>query len=126
MLSSQTHPACFLEFTAASGSQGVRTDLGSNASTFSITEVMLEERADVYQCLWCSRQHIKSWISFNSLCSEAGRQMYKIHTLWFLCSYFLLHSVSIPSEHLWASIFFSLMKVEKLYPHCLFLALLLC
>lgn len=51
---------------------------------------------------------------------------YKIHTLWVLCSYFLFYSIFIPFENLWACIVFSLMKVEKLYPHCLFLALLLC
>lgn len=132
MLSNQTHPACFPEFTEASGSLGVWTDLGSNVSTYSITKVMLEEWADVYQCLWYSRWHIKTWISFNSLCSETGKQLYKIHTMWFLCSYFLLHSALISSEHLWASIVvFSLMKVKKkkMYPHCLFFffsALLLC
>lgn len=74
----------------------------------------------------CGIQNNISKHRFNSLCSKAGRQRYKIHTLWFLCSYFLLHRVFIPCEHLWAYIVFSLMKVEKLCPHHLFLALLLC
>lgn len=55
----------------------------------------------------CSIQdNILKQIYFNFLCFEADGSNYTISTLWVLFSYFLFHSVFIPSEHLWACIVF--------------------
>lgn len=104
MLSSQTHPP---DFPAHRSSWVLGSEDWPRVKCISLLHHYTDARGRsrcVCQGLWYSRQHIKTWISFNSLCSGAGRQIHRIDTLWFLCSYVPLHSVFIPSEHFWTSI----------------------